>query len=84
MKIRTVYTSALGRDCDTAADAMTDEDRLPGIIASYEASLHTLQVGDSFAGQPGPHSPGLIEEFANAVAGYKTIWAEVRAQRGLT
>jgi hypothetical protein len=75
------YVSILGRSFEKVEDALADEDRLPGIIATYRRSLLKLQRGETHAGVSGPHPLEDIEAFAHAVADYEAKWAEVQEQR---
>lgn len=85
MQVKTIYVSALGRECSTAKEALSDEDRLPRIIALYEKDLATLRAGGPFAGKtlPADH-PERAEEITRweaVIADYKEKWAGVQAQR---
>lgn len=81
MRIVTKYVSILGREFDTIAAAMADEDRLPAIIATYTESVRKLRAGEEFAGKPGPHPQADIDGFAAMLADYEAKWAVVQKER---
>lgn len=77
MKRQIKYISELNRSFDTAEEAIDDDNRLPGIIATYEADLARMEAGEEFAGRPPDDE--LKDRWRKAIAIYKENWASAQA-----
>ena len=68
MIIKTIYVSILGQGFATAAEAMTDEDRLPHIITTYKGDVKKMEnfrklVKKSLAGKLDPKDRADAQRF---------------------
>lgn len=79
----TRYVSATGREFDTAAAAMADEDRLPADIADLEGQLAMIGPRGTFAGTrlSAGETERLSEVWTSAAARLRAQWGAAQAQR---
>jgi hypothetical protein len=83
MKTVTRYIAANGGEFNTPEEAMSREDQLPGCIATYEADLVKFVAGGKFGSEilTEETAAAYRRDWQNAIADYKTKWAEAQAQR---
>jgi hypothetical protein len=71
------YISELGRSFDTPGEAITDDKRLPGIIAVYTEDLNKMEGGAKTFGA-GPVTPDMIPNWKDTIHKYEDLWEKAK------
>ena len=74
---KVIYVSELGRTYDTPEDAISDDKRLPQIIAVYEKDLARMEAGLKTFGC-GPVTEELKQQWRKTITDYKTKWEKAQ------